>query len=119
MDRENDQIIIPQAFVQKLQKALESCTYVFISAHTGGGKTSVVETLLENQPHTYVSLWDRDALKQAAEDTTGVIVLDDFHAIYDYQGGDAAALALLRTLPPDTRCIFQIGRAHVLTPVTT
>ena len=106
MDRENDQIIIPQAFVQKLQKALESCAYVFISAHTGWGKTSVVETLLENQPHTYVSLWDRDALKQAAEDTTGVIVLDDFHAIYDYQGGDAAALALLRTLPPDTRCIF-------------
>ena len=66
MDRENDQIIIPQAFVQKLQKALESCAFVFISAHTGWGKTSVVETLLENQPHTYVSLWDRDALKQAA-----------------------------------------------------
>ena len=106
MDRENDQIIIPQAFVQKLQKALESCAFVFISAHTGWGKTSVVEALLENQPHTYVSLWDRDALKQAAEDTTGVIVLDDFQAIYDYQGGDAAALALLRTLPPDTRCIL-------------
>lgn len=112
MDRENDQIIIPQAFVQKLQKALESCTYVFISAHTGWGKTSVVETLLENQPHTYVSLWDRDALKQAAEDTTGVIVLDDFHGIYDYQGGDAAALALLRTLPPDTRCIL-LSRADL------
>lgn len=112
MDRENDQIIIPQAFVQKLQKALESCTYVFISAHTGWGKTSVVETLLENQPHTYVSLWDRDALKQAAEDTTGVIVLDDFHGIYDYQGGDAAALALLRTLPPDTRCIL-LSRAAI------
>ncbi len=112
MDRENDQIIIPQAFVQKLQKALESCAYVFISAHTGWGKTSVVETLLENQPHTYVSLWDRDALKQAAEDTTGVIVLDDFHAIYDYQGGDAAALALLRTLPPDTRCIL-LSRADL------
>ena len=106
MDRENDQIIIPQAFVQKLQKALESCTYVFISAHTGWGKTSVVETLLENQPHTYVSLWDRDALKQASEDATGVIVLDDFHGIYDYKDGPAAALALLRTLPPDTRCIL-------------
>ena len=106
MDRENDQIIIPQAFVQKLQKALESCTYVFISAHTGWGKTSVVETLLENQPHTYVSLWDRDALKQASEDATGVIVLDDFHGIYDYKDGAAAALALLRTLPPDTRCIL-------------
>ena len=112
MDRENDQIIIPQAFVQKLQKALESCTYVFISAHTGWGKTSVVETLLENQPHTYVSLWDRDALKQAAEDTTGVIVLDDFHAIYDYQDGAAATLALLRTLPPDTRCIL-LSRADL------
>lgn len=112
MDRENDQIIIPQAFVQKLQKALESCAFVFISAHTGWGKTSVVEALLENQPHTYVSLWDRDALKQAAEDTTGVIVLDDFQAIYDYQGGDAAALALLRTLPPDTRCIL-LSRADL------
>ena len=112
MDRENDQIIIPQAFVQKLQKALESCAYVFISAHTGWGKTSVVETLLENQPHTYVSLWDRDALKQAAEDTTGVIVLDDFHAIYDYQGGDAAVPALLRALPPDTRCIL-LSRAAI------
>ena len=112
MDRENDQIIIPQAFVQKLQKALESCAFVFISAHTGWGKTSVVEALLENQPHTYVSLWDRDALKQAAEDTTGVIVLDDFQAIYDYQGGDAAALALLRTLPPDTRCIL-LSRAAI------
>ena len=112
MDRENDQIIIPQAFVQKLQKALESCAFVFISAHTGWGKTSVVEALLENQPHTYVSLWDRDALKQAAEDTTGVIVLDDFHGIYDYQGGDAAALALLRTLPPDTRCIL-LSRAAI------
>ena len=106
MDRENDQIIIPQAFVQKLQKALESCAYVFISAHTGWGKTSVVETLLENQPHTYVSLWDRDALKQASEDAAGVIVLDDFHGIYDYKDGAAAALALLRTLPPDTRCIL-------------
>ena len=112
MDRENDQIIIPQAFVQKLQKALESCAFVFISAHTGWGKTSVVETLLENQPHTYVSLWDRDALKQAAEDTTGVIVLDDFHAIYDYQGGDAAVPALLRALPPDTRCIL-LSRAAI------
>ena len=106
MDRENDQIIIPQAFVQKLQKALESCAFVFISAHTGWGKTSVVETLLENQPHTYVSLWDRDALKQASEDAAGVIVLDDFHGIYDYKDGAAAALALLRTLPPDTRCIL-------------
>ena len=112
MDRENDQIIIPQAFVQKLQKALESCAFVFISAHTGWGKTSVVEALLENQPHTYVSLWDRDALKQAAEDTTGVIVLDDFHAIYDYQDGAAATLALLRTLPPDTRCIL-LSRADL------
>lgn len=112
MDRENDQIIIPQAFVQKLQKALESCTYVFISAHTGWGKTSVVETLLENQPHTYVSLWDRDALKQASEDATGVIVLDDFHGIYDYKDGAAATLALLRTLPPDTRCIL-LSRADL------
>lgn len=112
MDRENDQIIIPQAFVQKLQKALESCAYVFISAHTGWGKTSVVETFLENRPHTYVSLWDRDALKQAAADTTGVIVLDDFHAIYDYQGGDAAVPALLRALPPDTRCIL-LSRADL------
>ena len=112
MDRENDQIIIPQAFVQKLQKALESCAYVFISAHTGWGKTSVVETLLENQPHTYVSLWDRDALKQASEDAAGVIVLDDFHGIYDYKDGAAATLALLRTLPPDTRCIF-LSRADL------
>ncbi len=56
MDRENAPIIIPQAFVQKLQKALESRVFVFISAHTGWGKTSVVETLLENRPHTYVSL---------------------------------------------------------------
>ena len=112
MDRENDQIIIPQAFVQKLQKALESCAFVFISAHTGWGKTSVVETLLENQPHTYVSLWDRDALKQASEDATGVIVLDDFHGIYDYKDGAAAALALLRTLPPDTRCIL-LSRADL------
>ncbi len=112
MDRENDQIIIPQAFVQKLQKALESCAFVFISAHTGWGKTSVVETFLENRPHTYVSLWDRDALKQAAADTTGVIVLDDFHAIYDYQGGDAAVPALLRALPPDTRCIL-LSRADL------
>lgn len=112
MDRENDQIIIPQAFVQKLQKALESCAFVFISAHTGWGKTSVVETLLESRPHTYVSLWDRDALKQAAADTTGVIVLDDFHAIYDYQGGDAAVPALLRALPPDTRCIL-LSRADL------
>ncbi len=112
MDRGNEPIIIPQAFVQKLQKALESCVFVFISAHTGWGKTSVVETLLENRPHTYVSLWDRDALKQASEDTTGIIVLDDFHAIYDYQDGDAAALALLRTLPPDTRCIF-LSRADL------
>lgn len=112
MDRENDQIIIPQAFVQKLQKALESCAFVFISAHTGWGKTSVVETLLESRPHTYVSLWDRDALKQAAKDTTGIIVLDDFHAIYDYQGGDAAVPALLRALPPDTRCIL-LSRADL------
>lgn len=112
MDRENDQIIIPQAFVQKLQKALESCAFVFISAHTGWGKTSVVETLLESRPHTYVSLWDRDALKHAAADTTGVIVLDDFHAIYDYQGGDAAVPALLRALPPDTRCIL-LSRADL------
>jgi len=56
MDMENAPIIIPQAFVQKLQKALESRVFVFISAHTGWGKTSVVETLLENRPHTYVSL---------------------------------------------------------------
>ena len=47
-----------------------------------------------------------------SEDTTGVIVLDDFQAIYDYQGGDAAALALLRTLPPDTRCIL-LSRADL------
>ena len=112
MDKENDQIIVPQAFVQKLQAALEACASVFISAHTGWGKTSVVETLLTDRPHTYVSLWDRDALKQAAKDTTGIIVLDDFHAIYDYQDGDAAVLALLRTLPPDTRCIL-LSRADL------
>lgn len=112
MDKENDQIIVPQAFVQKLQAALEACASVFISAHTGWGKTSVVETLLTDRPHTYVSLWDRDALKQAAKDTTGIIVLDDFHAIYDYQDGDAAVLALLRTLPPDTRCIL-LSRAAI------
>jgi len=51
-------------------------------------------------------------LKQASEDTTGVIVLDDFHGIYDYKDGPAAALALLRALPPDTRCIL-LSRAAI------
>ena len=112
MDQENREIIIPKAFHQSLQQALESCAFVFISAHTGWGKTSVVKALLETRSHTYVSLWDRDALKQASEDTTGMIVLDDFQAIYDYQGGEETVLELLRTLPPDTRCIL-LSRADI------
>ena len=106
MDQENIRIIVPHVFVQKLQTAFASCAFVFISAHTGWGKTSVVETLLADRPHTYVSLWERDALKRAGEDTTGLIVLDDFHGIYDYEDGEAAVLSLLRALPPDTRCIL-------------
>ena len=81
MDQENIRIIVPHVFVQKLQAAFASCAFVFISAHTGWGKTSVVEALLADRPHTYVSLWERDALKRAGEDTTGLIVLDDFHGI--------------------------------------
>ncbi len=106
MDQENIRIIVPHVFVQKLQAAFASCAFVFISAHTGWGKTSVVEALLADRPHTYVSLWERDALKRAGEDTTGLIVLDDFHGIYDYEDGEAAVLSLLRALPPDTRCIL-------------
>lgn len=111
MDMEWNRIIIPQAFVRTLQQALESCTFVFITAHTGWGKTSVVKTLLEERPHTYVSLWARDALKRAAADKTGLIILDDFHALYDYEDGSGAALSLLRTLPPDTRCVL-LSRAE-------
>lgn len=112
MDRENNQIIVPQLFVQKLKQAFESYSYVFITAHTGWGKTSVTRELLKDVPHTFVSLWEQDALARAAADTTGMIVLDDFQAIYDYKDGDDTVLPLLRSLPADTRCLL-LSRADI------
>jgi len=94
MDKEHSKIIVPQTFVKELRQAMDSCAYVYISAHTGWGKTSVIETLLEKTPHTYISLWDQDALKQATGDTTGLVVLDDFQAIYDCKEGETAIVEL-------------------------
>ena len=73
MDQENIRIIVPHVFVQKLQTAFASCAFVFISAHTGWGKTSVVETLLA----VYTSWIDER--------------LSDYNAAFYYQPRDYLA----------------------------
>jgi len=111
MNKEN-KIIVPQAFAKELKRALDSCACVYICAHTGWGKTSVVEKYLEKTPHTYISLWDQDALQQASDDATGLVVLDDFQAVYDYREGQAAIVELLRAYPAGPRCLL-LSRAEV------
>jgi len=90
---------------------MDSCACVYICAHTGWGKTSVIEKLLEKTPHTYISLWDQDAIKQALDDTTGFVVLDDFQALYDYKEGQAAVVELLRAYPAGSHYLL-LSRAE-------
>jgi len=112
MDKEHSKIIVPRAFAKELKQAMDSCACVYLCAPAGWGKTSVIEKLLEKTPHTYISLWDQDALKQVSDDAAGLVVLDDFQAVYDYKERQAAVAELLRACPAGPRYLL-LSRAEV------
>lgn len=75
----------------------------------------------------FISLWEQDALLRAASDSTRIIVLDDFQAIYDIRTGTPLywpCCALCRWIP-DACCspvrifrklfcrLLQSGRWHI------
>ncbi len=85
---------------------------LYISAPTGWGKTTAVQFHFRAFPHTYVSLWDEDALEKAERDDTGLTVLDDCHVLAGQPDLQNRLFALLRDAPSKARLIL-LSRAPV------
>jgi len=102
----------PQALADALRQGLANYKILYISAPVGWGKTTAIQYHFRNTPNTYVSLWDGDALDHAEGDSTGLVILDDCHALSDSPGLQKRLCALLRGIPAEGR-VLLLSRAPV------
>lgn len=99
MAAQRETAIVPWALSAALEQAMAERKLIYITAPTGWGKTTAVCRYFRNRPCTYVSLWDDGALEKAGKDTTGLLILDDCHALTDRPRLREKTGALLRAVP--------------------
>lgn len=99
-------VVEPYALSAALEQALKDYKFLYISAPTGWGKTTAVRWHFRLRRHTYVSLWDEGALERAEQDTSGLVILDDCHALADRQEGQERLFALLRECPAGSHVVL-------------
>jgi len=99
-------IVEPHRLAAALEQGLRDYKFLYIAAPTGYGKTTAVQAHFRARRHTYVSLWDEDALDRAQGDATGLLILDDCYVLTDRPDLQARLGALLRELPAERRVIL-------------
>jgi len=105
-------VVEPHALSATLKQGMKDFRILYITAPTGCGKTTAVRHHFRARRHTYASLWDEDALDRAERDNTGLVILDDCHALTDRPDLQKRLCALLRGLPPEGRVVL-LSRAPV------
>jgi len=99
-------MIKPNALSEALEQCLESHQILYISAPVGWGKTTAIKNCFRAIPHTHISLRGKDTLEEAERDSTGIVVLDDFHILIDRPDLQERLLALLREIHDETRIVL-------------
>jgi len=99
-------VVEPHTLSDALEQSLKNYKILYISAATGWGKTAAVQYHFRAVPHTYVSLWDEDALEKAEQDNTGLTILDDFHVLFNQPDLQDRMLILLRDAPAQARLVL-------------
>lgn len=110
MSVQKEIVIEPWTLSTALEKAMGKHQFVYVTAPTGWGKTSTMRWHFRTHPNTYISLWDDRALEKAANDTTGLILLDDCHILENHPRMQEQLMDLLRGAPPK-RHVLMLSRA--------
>ena len=92
-------VVEPYALSAALEQALRDYKFLYITAQTGWGKTTAVRWHFRARRHTYASLWDEGALERAEGDTSGLVILDDCHVLFDRRERQERLFNLLRQCP--------------------
>lgn len=124
-------VVLTYALSCALKEGLADYKFLYITAQTGWGKTTSVRHYFRTYRHTYASLWNEDALTRAEQDTTGLVILDDCHALERQPEQQARLSALLRgskrhshvvllsrALLPDFLLPFQLSGLLTVIPST-
>lgn len=96
----------PYALSEALKEGLRDHKILYLAAPAGWGKTTAVRRRFRARPHTYASLWDEDALDRAERDDTGLVILDDCHALTGRPDLQNRLCALLRRVPAEGRAVL-------------
>lgn len=99
-------VIEPHALAAALDQGLEEYKFLYIAAPTGWGKTTAVRWHFRLHRHTYVSLWDEDALERAEKDASGLLLLDDCHVLSGQPERRERLFGLLKTLPAGSHVVL-------------
>ena len=105
-------VVEPHALSDALEQGMKAYKILYLAAPTGWGKTTAVRYHFRTRPHTYASAWDEDALEKVEQDGTGLIILDDCHALTDRPAYQKRLCALLRGLSAEGRVVL-LSRAAV------
>lgn len=89
----------PYALSCALKEGLSKYKFLYVTAPAGWGKTTAVRWHFRSHRHIYASLWDDDALEQAEQDASGLVILDDCHVLADQPERRERLTSLLRGSP--------------------
>jgi len=105
-------VVGPHALTSALKESLRNYKFLYLTAPIGWGKTTAARHYFRAHRYTYASLWDADALDRAEGDDTGLLILDDCHALSGQPERQARLCALLRNVPADGQVVL-LSRAPV------
>lgn len=102
-------VIVPLALSAALEVGLVEYKFLYAAAPTGWGKTAAVRRYFQNRPFVCVSAWEEDALDRAEDCSSGLLILDDCHALADVPPLQERMVELLRRTSAGDRVVL-LGR---------
>lgn len=103
-------VVEPYALSCALKEGLAEYKLLYVTAPAGWGKTTAVRWHFRTCRSTYASLWDDDALEQAEQDASGLVILDDCHVLADQPERRERLTALLRNASKGSH-VVMLSRA--------
>lgn len=110
MVQKDKTVVEPYGLSRALTEGMANYKFLYVTAQIGWGKTTAVRWHFRTCRHTYVSLWDDDALDKAGRDATGLVILDDCHVLADQLERRERLTSLLRGFP-NGRHVVMLSRA--------
>lgn len=103
-------VVEPRALSVALEQGLSEYKFLYVTAPVGWGKTTAVRWHFRTRRHTYLSLWDEDAMTRLEKSTAGLVILDDCHILFDQPERQEQVLDFLRKCPT-SRHVVLLSRA--------